>query len=61
MFYTESVTIELIEPVGGPSTWQDFLETKGEGIHHIAFEIKRMEKKIRLLAGKDMPLLQTGF
>lgn len=59
-FQLENITIELIEPVGGPSTWQDFLETKGEGIHHIAFEIKRMEKKIRLLAGKDMPLLQSG-
>lgn len=59
-FQLENITIELIEPVGGPSTWQDFLETKGEGIHHIAFEIKGMEGKIKILAGKNMPLLQSG-
>src|SRR5512144_2874176 len=34
------VSIELIEPVGGPSTWQEFLDTHGEGVHHIAFNIQ---------------------
>lgn len=59
-FELNNITIELIEPVGGPSTWQEFLETKGEGIHHIAFEIKDMDKKIELLMGGGMSLLQKG-
>ena len=59
-FELENITIELIEPVGGPSTWQEFLETRGEGIHHIAFEIKDMDKKIERLATGGMSLLQKG-
>lgn len=59
-FELDNITIELIEPVGGPSTWQEFLENKGEGIHHIAFEIKDMDKKINLLTEGGMFLLQKG-
>lgn len=59
-FQLNNITIELIEPVGGPSTWQEFLDTEGEGVHHIAFEIKGMEEKIKQLAAKDMHLIQKG-
>lgn len=56
----QNVVIELIEPVGGPSTWRDFLETKGEGVHHIAFEVKDMDKRIAELKAKGLPLVQSG-
>ncbi|MGD9345470.1 MAG: VOC family protein [Candidatus Aminicenantes bacterium] len=59
-FELENITIELIEPVGGPSTWQEFLDDKGEGIHHIAFEINDMDKKIERLKAGGMSLLQKG-
>jgi len=59
-FRLKNLTIELIEPVGGPSTWQEFLDTHGEGIHHIAFEIKGMDEKIIQLQRKGMTLLQKG-
>lgn len=39
----ENLRIELIEPFGDEkSHWQEFLDTKGEGVHHIAFEVKGM-------------------
>lgn len=59
-FELGNITIELIEPVGGPSTWQEFLEEKGDGIHHIAFEIKDMENKVDHLTAGGMTLLQKG-
>ncbi|HPG41720.1 MAG TPA: VOC family protein [bacterium] len=59
-FEMENITIELIEPVGGPSTWKEFLDTHGEGVHHIAFNIRGMEEKVVLLEQKDMLLLQKG-
>src|SRR5215216_2848383 len=31
------VQFELLEPLGGPSEWQDFLDRNGVGVHHIAF------------------------
>ncbi len=59
-FRLKNITIELIEPVGGPSTWQEFLDEHGEGVHHIAFEIKGMDEKIIQLQRKGMNLLQKG-
>ncbi len=56
----KNITLELIEPDGNPSTWREFLDTRGEGVHHIAFEVKGMDKQIALLAGKGMPLVQKG-
>jgi catechol 2,3-dioxygenase-like lactoylglutathione lyase family enzyme len=59
-FRLGSVSLELIEPVGRPSTWQEFLDTNGEGVHHIAFHIKGMDEQVALLARKGMPLVQRG-
>ncbi|MGB9863938.1 MAG: VOC family protein, partial [Candidatus Saccharicenans sp.] len=59
-FRLKNITIELIEPVGGPSTWREFLEQHGEGVHHLAFEVKGMEAKVKALAAMGLPLLQKG-
>ena len=59
-FQLGEVSLELIEPVGGPSTWQEFLEAKGEGVHHIAFQIKGMDDQVAILEKKSMPLVQCG-
>jgi methylmalonyl-CoA/ethylmalonyl-CoA epimerase len=54
------VSLELIEPVGAPSTWREFLETQGEGVHHIAFTIEGMEQQLALLERKGMTTVQRG-
>jgi methylmalonyl-CoA/ethylmalonyl-CoA epimerase len=59
-FQLGNIVIELIEPVGGPSTWQEFLEAKGEGVHHIAFEIQGMDKRVAGLKARGIPLIQRG-
>jgi catechol 2,3-dioxygenase-like lactoylglutathione lyase family enzyme len=56
----KNITLELIEPDSNPSTWREFLDTKGEGVHHIGFEIKGMDEKIALLGKKGMALIQRG-
>ncbi len=33
------VEIELLEPIGNSSPIQGFLERRGEGIHHLCFEV----------------------
>jgi methylmalonyl-CoA/ethylmalonyl-CoA epimerase len=32
-----NIEIHLFQPVEGDSPWKDFLDKKGEGLHHIAF------------------------
>lgn len=54
------VSLELIEPVGEPSTWNDQLAAQGPSLHHIAFEIKGMQEQIRGLADHGLQLIQQG-
>jgi methylmalonyl-CoA/ethylmalonyl-CoA epimerase len=54
------VQIELIEPDGKPSTWQEVLDEKGEGIHHIAFFVKDSDKVVAYLESKGGELVQQG-
>jgi methylmalonyl-CoA/ethylmalonyl-CoA epimerase len=54
------VQMELIEPVGAPSTWEEFLRTKGEGIHHIAIRTEDLAGARQLLQSKGMETIQSG-
>ena len=53
-------TVELIEPVGGPSTWKAFLDTQGQGVHHLAFAVKGMDDQIKRLEANGLRLIQRG-
>jgi methylmalonyl-CoA/ethylmalonyl-CoA epimerase len=59
-FHLGQVDLELIEPVGKPSTWQDQLDEHGDSLHHIAFEIVGMSEKVAYLKAKGLPLVQRG-
>jgi methylmalonyl-CoA/ethylmalonyl-CoA epimerase len=54
------VQMELIEPVGEPSTWEEFLRTHGEGIHHIAFKTRDLDAAREFLASRGMKTIQQG-
>ncbi|WP_199614120.1 VOC family protein [Paenibacillus alkalitolerans] len=55
-----SLQLELIEPDEHPSTWRQFLDTHGEGVHHIAFSVEGMGDKISAMEAEGMPLIQKG-
>ena len=59
-FQLGQLSLELIEPVGGPSTWQEYLDTCGEGVHHLAFMVQGMDGVIAKLAELEMPAVQRG-
>ena len=59
-FRFDNTLIELLEPVGGPSTWKEFLDSNGEGVHHIAFEIKGMDDRIAEMRDRGINLIQQG-
>lgn len=56
----DNLQIELIQPLGGNSTWQEFLDKNGEGIHHIAFSVKNIEGVEKQFELKGIPTVQTG-
>ena len=55
-----NLQVELIQPNGVKSAWQDFLDEHGEGIHHIAFNIKGMDEKVLLCENFGMKCVQRG-
>jgi len=59
-FNFDNISLELLEPVGGPSTWKEFLDSNGEGVHHIAFEIKDMDDQIAEMQDRGVILIQQG-
>jgi len=54
------LSLELIEPVDGPSTWREFLDAHGEGVHHVAFHIQGMAETVGFLESRGIPLVQRG-
>ncbi len=60
-FNLENTVLEFIEPTEDPSTWKEFLETNGPGVHHIAFKAKdRMMETAAKLEEFGFPLIQNG-
>jgi len=59
-FNLGQVSIELIEPVDGPSTWRDGLEAVGYGVHHVAFHVEDADAAVARLGEQGVPVVQTG-
>ena len=55
-----TLDIELIEPNEAPSTWREFLDAHGEGVHHLAFQVKGMKDAIASCEAFGMTLEQAG-
>ncbi|WP_421617545.1 VOC family protein [Brevibacillus sp. TJ4] len=58
---TPLIEIELIEPGDSPSTWKEHLDTKGEGVHHIAFHVQNLDETVAKLEAMGYPLIQKGY
>lgn len=59
-FYFDDLQMELIEPNEAPSAWREHLETKGEGLHHLAFSVNGMQMNLDNCASWGMSLIQKG-
>ena len=63
------VQIELIEPVVGKNLYTEFLETRGEGIHHLGYQVDDMEAMKAVFAEKvgepifhrDMGIMEFAY
>jgi len=48
-FQTENTKIELLQALDENNAISKFIKKRGEGIHHIAFEVENIEKEIKRL------------
>ena len=54
------VWFQLCQPLGGDSPWQEFLDTRGEGVHHIAVLVEDIEKTEAELTKKGIEIVHIG-
>ena len=56
------IEIELVQPVSGDSPHKEFLETKGEGIQHIACAVEDLDGTVERLSAQGVTeLLKARF
>ncbi len=56
----ENIQIELIEPDGTPSIWQEFADNYGQGLQHIAFWVDDIDEAEQKFTSAGMEILQSG-
>jgi hypothetical protein len=55
------VALELIELVDGKTVHEAFLKEKGEGIHHLGFEVKNLKESIKEAEKRGLKVTQSFF
>lgn len=58
--YVGPTMYELIEPVTGPNIYEEFLQQRGEGLHHLGYYVDDIDAAIETMAGQGYALLQSG-
>jgi methylmalonyl-CoA/ethylmalonyl-CoA epimerase len=54
------IVLELIQPVEGKSPHQEFLDSKGEGIQHIAFAVDDLDREVARLTKQGVSVLLSA-
>ena len=57
MMQIGDIKIELMDPVGSEGVIAQFLEKRGEGIHHICFEVYDIASALASIEAKGMELI----
>ena len=52
-----SFQIELVQPVEGEPIYKEFLNSKGEGAHHMAFTVDDLDEETAKLVEKGIPVI----
>ena len=52
--------LELLQPLEGPSTYHEWLEQRGEGLHHVAVYVEDADEAIASLGSAGYGVLQEG-
>jgi 8-oxo-dGTP pyrophosphatase MutT (NUDIX family)/catechol 2,3-dioxygenase-like lactoylglutathione lyase family enzyme len=58
---SSSPQIELIEPVSGPSIYEEWLATHGEGLHHVGVYVEDLAEATRIMIGAGYATIQSGY
>jgi hypothetical protein len=52
--------IELIQPLEGKTTYGEFLEKWGDGIHHLGFHVDNLDERVAAMQKLGIDVLMSG-
>lgn len=52
--------IELVQPLEGETTYGEFLEKWGEGIHHLGFDVNNLDERVAAFQKLGVGVLMSG-
>lgn len=55
------VVVELLQPIEGKSVWSDFLDTRGEGLHHICHTVPNFEEVVAQMQARGAKMLAGSW
>jgi methylmalonyl-CoA/ethylmalonyl-CoA epimerase len=55
-----NIQLELIQPISGESPYQEFLESKGEGIQHLTFAVNDLDKEEAKFTAQGVEVTMSG-
>lgn len=58
--WTDQMQLELMQPVRGRSIYDEHLERRGEGLHHIKLYHAECAKAVAAYAARGYPVIQSG-
>jgi methylmalonyl-CoA/ethylmalonyl-CoA epimerase len=58
-FELEGSRLELVQGIGSDNPMSTFIERRGEGLHHLCFEVEDLPKTLRLLHAAGFPLIDS--
>ena len=59
-FQLPGMELEIIQPLKGPSCWQDYLDENGYGIHHLLFDVSDSACSFAALHAYGIEIEQQG-
>jgi methylmalonyl-CoA epimerase len=57
MLASGNASLELLAPIGTQGVIAKFLDTRGEGIHHVAIEVDNIVKTMESLTGQGVQMI----
>lgn len=60
-YFRHNYGMELMQPDGRPSFWQECLDRYGEGVNHIAYDVRDMDSSIVKMEQLGYACLQRGY
>jgi methylmalonyl-CoA/ethylmalonyl-CoA epimerase len=55
------IALEVVQHLEGEGIWRDFVETNGEGIHHIAFTLSNYDEMLARMKAQGCKMIAGGL